>query len=190
MALMAFATARPRKTVEDLFALPEGVRAELIGGDLYVTPSPESRHQAVSSALHFRLADHVRRSSGGSVFSAPLDVHLPSGDVVQPDLIWVSTERAGIVQRWIYGAPDLLVEILSPSNPERDRIVKRDLYARNGVREYWIVDPEARSIEVFVVESGVCRPAGWFTPGTQLVSPTLPGLSIDIAETLPAPARS
>jgi Uma2 family endonuclease len=179
------AVARPRKTVEDLWALGEDVRAELIDGEIYVTPAPIEPHQRAVTALIVALSLHIRGGAGGQVYTAPFDVHLPTGDVVQPDVIWVSPARAGIVRECVYGAPDLLVEILSPSNSERDRIVKRSLYARSGVREYWIVDPEARGVEVFVLEAGAFVPAGWFTSGTSVVSKVLPGLSVPVDEVCP-----
>ena len=181
MATMQVA-ARPRKTVEDYMALGEEVRAELIDGEIYVSAAPLEPHQAAVTALVVALDRHVRTGAGGKLFCAPFDVHLPTGDVVQPDLLWISPARVGIVRGWVYGAPDLVVEILSPSHPERDRIVKRGLYARCGVREYWIVDPAGRGVEVFVLRDGTFAPAGWFTRETRIVSEVLPGLALPVDE--------
>jgi Uma2 family endonuclease len=110
-----------------------------------------------------------------------MDVHLPGGDVVQPDVIFVSTARSDILQDWIRGVPDLLVEIISPEGVERDRLVKRDLYARNGVKEYWLVDPAARAVEVLRLgASGSYEPAGYFEEKDTLVSPTLAGMALPV----------
>lgn len=182
MDSMAPATSRPQKTVDDFMALGDEVRAELIAGELYMTPSPTPRHQDVAANLLERLRPFVRDRSLGTVWIAPLDVHLPGGDIVEPDLLFVSKANESIIQDWIRGAPDLLIEIVSPSNPERDRIVKRDLYARNGVGEYWIVDTEARAIEVLRLSGGTYAPAGYFVTGTALTTKTLPGLELPVEQ--------
>jgi Uma2 family endonuclease len=173
MEPMTHAMRRPPKTVEDYLALPDDVRAELIGGELYVTPSPDEHHQRISQEICVLLRNALGRTAFGEVFYAPLDVHLPGGDVVQPDLLVVARERASIVERWVYGAPDLVVEILSPTHRERDLVVKRHLYARAGVREYWIVDGEPRGVEVLALEGEAYEPRGWFTGARELVSPLL-----------------
>lgn len=182
MTPMAGATSRPRKTLDDFMALGDEVRAELIAGELYMTPSPTPPHQSVAANLHLILGPHVREQNLGTMWIAPLDVHLPSGDIVQPDLIFISTASAPIVQDWIRGVPDLLIEIVSPSNAERDRFVKRALYAENGVREYWIVDPDSRTIEVVRLDDGAYQPAGYFGVGTSLTSVTFPALRLDVGE--------
>jgi Uma2 family endonuclease len=172
---MAVSVSRPRKTIEDYLALADDVRAELIHGDLYVTSAPTPRHQAVVDAVHSALKAYVKESARGVVYFAPLDVVLPSGDVVQPDVIWVSTQGRDIVRDRIEGVPSLVVEVVSPTHPERDRIVKKALYAGNGVPEYWIVDLESKSVEVFRLDGSEYRPAGYFTAGTHVASPSLPG---------------
>ena len=186
MSGMAPPQSPPRKTLEDYLALPDPVRAELIEGELYVTPSPTSRHQEASDNLLVRLGTFVRRTGQGRMYSAPLDVHLPSGDVVQPDLIYVSHERGGIVRDWVHGVPDHLIEVVSPGNPERDRIVKRALYAKNGVPAYWIVDPKERSIELLHLEGEAFAPAGFLAGEGVLRAPTFEGLEIDLAAIFPA----
>jgi Uma2 family endonuclease len=117
----------------------------------------------------------------GSVFTAPLDVHLPSGDIVEPDVLFISNSNAGIIQDWVRGAPDLVVEVLSPEGRERDRIIKRDLYARNRIKEYWIVDPEERSFEVFTLHGAEYEPEGFFEGADVLVSPLFPNFKLRIA---------
>jgi len=173
-------TSRPKKTVDDFMALGGEVRAELITGELYVTPSPTSWHQHIVTNLCLILAPHIRNGRLGSTWVAPLDVHLPSGDIVEPDLIFVRRANRSIIQEWIRGVPDLLVEVVSPSNVERDRIVKRDLYARNQVPEYWIVDPDARTVEVLCLGEGDYLASGYFGPGSELVSSALPDLRLSI----------
>lgn len=176
-------TTRPKKTIQDYLALPDEVRAELIAGELYVTPAPRPDHQRVVLRLGLVLAPHVESERIGEIFLSPIDVHLPSGEIVEPDLLFVAADQTGIVRDdAIHGVPRLLVEVLSPSHPERDRIVKMELYARNGVVEYWIVDPAEGSVELFQLEDGRYRPAGWLTGTARLVSPTLPGLALPVAD--------
>jgi Uma2 family endonuclease len=175
---------KPRKTVEDYLKLPEGTRAELIEGEIFMSPSPRTRHQRVVRNI-FRLVDGFVRAGGlGEVFFAPFDVHLRSGDVLEPDVILVLEKNRPIIQDWIRGTPDLLVEVLSPENPERDRVVKRDLYARAGVSEYWIVDPEGRSVEVLTLSGKRYEEHGYFEESDTLVSPLLPGFSPSLREFL------
>jgi Uma2 family endonuclease len=174
---MAESASRPRKTLEDYLALPDDVRAELIDGELYVTPAPTPWHQVVSGAVYRALHAEVSRSGDGVVFVAPVDVLLPSGDLVEPDVLWIPRSLRAIVGGTrVEGVPALVVEVVSPSGPERDRWVKRDLYARNGVPEYWIVDLESRSVEVFRLAAATYAPAGHFTAGTVVASPSLPVL--------------
>ncbi|MEK7767079.1 MAG: Uma2 family endonuclease, partial [bacterium] len=118
----------------------------------------------------------------GRVFVSPLDVHLPSGDIVQPDLLYIRTANLGIVQDWIRGVPDVLIEVVSPERPERDRLVKRALYARNRVPEFWIVDPATRTVEVLVLDGVKYASHGYFEFADALTSPALGGLSLPLAE--------
>lgn len=139
-------------TWRDAQQMPDdGYRREAIEGDLYVTAAPSSRHQAISVELTVALHRILVEEGHGRLFHAPVGVEFPStGEGVQPDLVFVSGARQGIVAAdWIRGAPDLVVEILSPSTEERDRAVKLKLYRRQGVPEYWIVDPDAEVVEVW-----------------------------------------
>ena len=140
-------------TYQDYVLLPDdGKRYEILDGDLYVTPSPSAQHQEVLLNLVLALTQHVRAHRLGKVFAAPLDVILADDSIAQPDILFIVNERLQIVREVVHGAPDLVVEILSPGTRDRDRTLKRHLYARDGVRELWLVDPEARTVEVFLLD--------------------------------------
>jgi Uma2 family endonuclease len=130
----------------DYFDLPDDPRCELVYGVLVLTPSPNLRHQRTLGAL-YRLLHEFASAHGGEALLAPLDVRLATHSVVQPDLLYVSPERSEILRERVFGAPDLAVEILSPGTARRDRGAKLQLYAESGVIEYWIVDPDAETIE-------------------------------------------
>ena len=135
-------------TYEDLERFPEdGLRRELIGGELFVSPSPIPRHQWVAGELIAILREHAKRN-GGLAFGGPIDVIFGRSDVTAPDAIYVAPERLGqISERGIEGPPSLIVEVLSPSNRRVDLGRKRELYARFEVPEYWIADPKRATIE-------------------------------------------
>jgi Uma2 family endonuclease len=177
---MAAMNTRPRKTTDDFMSLAEGTLAELIDGELLMRPHPRESHQRILGRLLLALTRHVDSPSLGRVYVGPLDVHLPSGDIVEPDLIFVAPPNAGIIQDWMRGVPDLLVEVVSPTHPERDRLVKRALYARNGVREYWIVDPDEKTVEVLSLSGERYAPAGFFREAETLGSPLLPGFTLPL----------
>ena len=162
--------------------LPEGVRAELIEGEIFMSPSPKEKHQRVAVNLTRILSAFVQERNLGRLYAAPFDVHLPSGDVVEPDLLFVSAGNQGIIQDWIRGAPDLLVEIISPESPERDRIVKRRLYPENGVGEYWLVDIEQQTIEVLKLSGKAYGPHGYFEADDTLTSVVVPGLLLPVRQ--------
>ena len=167
-------------TYEDYASLPDDERRELIDGELIPMPSPTALHQTLLKNL--AAAFMVLESRGlGTMFFAPLDVILSNFDVVQPDLIFVSNARAHIIQDYIRGAPDLLVEILSPSTERRDRIVKRELYARHGVPEYWLIDPYAKTITVLILGADGYDTRAVYGASDTLASPTLPGFELDVS---------
>ena len=142
----------PSITWQDIQQLPDdGNRYEAIEGDAYVTPAPTFRHQRVSLRLLLALDRILEQPGHGVVVQAPFGVEFPStGEGVQPDLLFVSEERRELISNaWLTGAPDLAVEILSPSTAERDRGLKLRLYERQGVREYWIVDADENTIDVW-----------------------------------------
>lgn len=146
-------------TYEDYCALPDdGLRYEVIEGFLFSEPSPWRAHQQVAGNLFVILHPHVRERGLGEVFIAPFDVILDRRTVVVPDLVFVARERAGIVtERAVEEAPDLIVEILSPGTARRDRVAKLNAYARRRVRHYWLLDPEARTLEALELTEGSYR---------------------------------
>ena len=133
----------------------DGRRHEIIGGDHFVNPAPSTYHQTVSRRLHFQLYTQIELREMGVVFYAPVDVQLSEHDIVQPDLVVVLRARQTIITpSKIKGTPDLIVEIVSPTSAGADRSLKKELYGRSGVPEYWIADPFEHTLEQFVWEAG------------------------------------
>jgi Uma2 family endonuclease len=177
------ATTTRRLTYDDLRFIPqerEGDRQELIDGELIVTPAPIPRHQDVSDNLVFVLNLHVRAQNLGKMYAAPIDVRLTPDTVLSPDIIFIFRDRLHIVgPRTVDAAPDLVVEILSPRTRQRDLRVKRDLYARFGVQEYWIADPDARSLSILTLQRDRFEPAAVGEDG-RLASRFFPDLKLDL----------
>jgi Uma2 family endonuclease len=171
-----------RMTYADYVLIPpDGKRHEIIEGEWYMTPAPEVPHQRISRNLGHLLHEHVDRNRLGEVLYAPVDVLLSDEDVVEPDLIFISSARAAIVtQKNIQGAPDLVVEILSPSTASIDRNEKRRLYERGGLKEYWIVDVVNQTVEIH--EFGSPRRTRIYTSGQSFDSALLPGLTVRLAD--------
>jgi Uma2 family endonuclease len=170
-------------TYQDYLHLPDdGKRYQVIDGELCMVPAPVPRHQMVSMNLERILHDHARKE-GGRVFHAPCDVILTDVDIVQPDIFFISQERLEIIkEKNIQGAPDLVVEILSPHSEKIDRIVKSKLYARFGVKEYWIVDPDKREVTVLRLKGGSYKSQGIFGVQDSFKSILLNGLKIEVKE--------
>ncbi|MEX5214677.1 MAG: Uma2 family endonuclease [Nitrospiraceae bacterium] len=177
---------RIKLTYGDYLSFPEdGKRHELIDGDHYVTPSPNTKHQTVSSNLHRILAGFAHDKKLGRIFAAPYDVVQSESDVLQPDLVFVSSSRSSIItESNIQGAPDLVIEILSDSTRRTDEIVKRKRYEAFGVQQYWVVDPVLDSVKVYrMSDRGYTRVAELTKEETEsLTTPFLPSLSIAIAD--------
>ncbi|MCG3117697.1 MAG: Uma2 family endonuclease [Candidatus Manganitrophus sp. SA1] len=168
-------------TYADYVALPDEKRYELIEGDLYMVPAPGFYHQVVSRNIEMALWDFVKSHRLGVVLDAPVDVVLTQEDVVQPDILFISNERRSIItEKYLSGAPDLIIEILSPSSMERDKLVKRNLYAEHGVSEYWIVNPVGKQIEVLLLKSHAFVLYGIFLIDDRLTSPLLPGFELSL----------
>lgn len=143
-------------TCEDYARLPEdGLRHEIIAGEHFVNPSPDTQHQHVSKRLQYQLYTKIELSGHGLLFDAPMDVQLSEFDIVQPDLVVILNENVRkITPTKIKVAPHLVVEILSPSTAGNDRTIKKDLYERSGVSEYWIVDPFEQQVDQWVLGDG------------------------------------
>jgi len=155
--------ARLKLTYDDFVVFPDdGKRHELIDGEHYVTPSPNLRHQQIQGDLFAMIWNYLEAHPIGRVFPARLDVVFSRFDVVEPDIMYVSHERAKTVLTTanVQGAPDLVIEIGSPSTRQRDETIKRHLYERFGVSEYWVVDPEIDIVRVYKRgdEGGFRRP--------------------------------
>jgi Uma2 family endonuclease len=133
----------------------DGRRHEIIDGDHYVNPAPSTYHQTVSRRLQHQLYTQIELTCRGVVYNAPVDVQLTDHDIVQPDLVVVLTARMQMITPTkIKGVPDLIVEILSPSTASNDATLKKQLYERVGVAEYWIVDPDNHTVEQLALTDG------------------------------------
>lgn len=172
-----------RWTYEEYCRLDDDQRHEIIDGNLLMAPSPDMWHQDWIGELYMILRNHARRHKLGKVLVAPFDVILDPANVVQPDLIFVAAANLGILQRrGIFGVPDLLIELVSPSSVRRDRYDKRELYARFGVKEYWIGDPANRSLEILSLKEGRYELHGAAEEKGRLTSLVLAGLEFDLTE--------
>ena len=170
-------------TYEDYLKTSNDERLELLDGVLTMPPAPNTAHQSVQTELGWRIAQFVREGQLGHVFFAPTDVVLSHTDVVQPDLLFISRERADIITPAnIQGAPDLIVEIRSDSTAERDETVKRQLYAERGVKEYWLVDPDAATTTVLLLGKDGYEKVAIYREGQTLTSPTLQGFNVNLNE--------
>jgi len=172
-----------RYTYQDYLQLPEGERYEVIDGDLFMTPAPTTYHQRIIGRLFRFLDDHVRNGGLGEVLFAPCDVLLSETDVVQPDIFTVAKDRLAIIrENYVSGAPDLVVEVLSKGSAMRDRTLKKERYVRFGVRELWIVDPAAKTIEVLRSAGAGFERHALVGSGEVLASPEFSGLRIPLSE--------
>jgi len=171
-------------TYKDYKSLPESEtrRYELLEGELIMVPSPSFEHQRISRNLEFIMHSFVQEKNLGTIIHAPLDVHLGE-DVVQPDILFISQGRSPIItEEEIRGAPDLVIEILSPATAERDQTYKKTLYARHEVKEYWIVDPEEKTIKVMTLGKAGFESSGKYGKSDILRSSIFSGLIITLSE--------
>ena len=160
-------------TYADYRTTPDDRRYELLDGELLDIPSPGEAHQRFQAELGFFLGSHIRERRIGRLYLSLTEVVLSDVDVVQPDLLFVSNERMDIiVPSGVHGGPDLVVEILSPATAERDTGYKRALYARHGVKEYWLVSTDAGTITVLLLGETGYDVVGTFGEGDTLASST------------------
>jgi Uma2 family endonuclease len=177
----------PRRwTYEEFAKLPDdGNRYEIIAGELYVTPAPRTLHQKIVSELTIRLGEFVRQNVLGWVLPGPIDVLFAEGDYLEPDLVFVRRERKGIItDRGLEAAPELVVEVLSPSTSGRDRGIKRERYAYFGVQEYWVADAERKQVEVYRMMVDPTTPEVVQDRLRWKLHPYAPELEIDVPELL------
>jgi Uma2 family endonuclease len=171
-------------TYDDYLTLPnDGKRYELIEGELFMTPAPTTEHQDISFRLERLLYEFVLKSNRGHIYHAPVDVVFSMTDVVEPDIIYISKEREHIItKRNIIAAPDLVVEILSEGTETIDRTAKKALYEKYGVMEYWIVDPDGKTLECFVLKEGKSVLFGSFCINDMFESTLLKGFRVNLKE--------
>jgi len=167
-------------TYDDYAALPDdGHRYEIVNGVLVMAPARTPEHQDIVLEIAAYLRTHVKLAGLGRVFPGPIDVELGPKDVFQPDVVvLLNAHLDRVAAKKIIGAPDLVVEIASPSTAALDRLTKYDIYARAGIAEYWIVKPTSRTVEVFVLENGKYLSLGVFSGQATLPSRIVPGLPV------------
>ncbi len=181
------ASSRVKLTYDDFVLFPDDEkRHEIIDGEHYVTPSPNEKHQRISMELAITIGNWLRAHPIGRIYAAPFDTVLSNFDVVEPDLLYISNERMSeiLTAEHVRGAPDIVVEIGSPGTRQRDETIKRRLYERSGVIEYWVIDPEIEVVRIYRRESEgfgraieLAREAG-----DAISTPLLPGLTLPLAE--------
>jgi Uma2 family endonuclease len=171
------------KESQGVYDRPE--RFEIIGGIRYdFLSSPKVIHQEILGNYYFAFQSAC--SQEGKTYLAPLDVHFDEENIVQPDVIYISRENLGIIKDgFVFGVPDLVVEILSKSTGRRDKTIKKELYERFGVKEYWLTDPVYRTVEQFVLTKGTYMLTATLTEQDQLISLTVPCLKIDLGNIFP-----
>lgn len=186
MGLSLKETEIPQKevyTYADYALLPEGAPYQLIGGKLIMTPAPTTYHQIISMRLELKLANYVVEKSSGMVLYAPVDVYLEETETYQPDIIFIGKDRLHIIEPVkVKGAPDLVVEILSPTTAYYDLKEKFKAYARHGVKEYWIVDPKDKSIEVYEGKEGKFKQTQRIEEEGKVRSIVLEGFEVEIKD--------
>ncbi|MBF0492903.1 MAG: Uma2 family endonuclease [Deltaproteobacteria bacterium] len=171
-----------RFTYTDYLQMPSERRYELVDGDFHMVAAPLTYHQKVLRKLYELLAPTARNNEG-ELFFAPVDVVFSEEDVVQPDLIFISKARLGIItEKNVSGAPELVVEILSPSTRDWDRSIKKRLYEKFGVQEYWIVDPEGQSLEILSLTEEGFQTFRCFQKNARATSPYFKELSFSVEQ--------
>lgn len=179
---MATITQPKKNALSEFEALPEGTLAQLIGGEIVMSPSPTAHHQIAQMNLAAKLQAFVTGNKLETVIGAPIDVYFSDEEVYQPDIVFISREKSDIIKEKIYGVPDLVVEVLSPSSAYHDLKYKWRIYETSGVQEYWIADPVARSVEIYENRKGEFRRISQaFEEGT-VRSRLLKVLAVEVAE--------
>ena len=157
---------------------------ELWDGELIMSPAPSFFHHQIVDRFHDCLKTWVRRRRLGATATAPVDMILTTRRTTQPDVVFVSQKRLRIIQDQLHGAADLVAEVISPDSRRRDRIDKRDLYEQHGVLEYWLIDPEAGTVEVLFLEQGTFGLIGRWRAGERARSRLLRGFAVSVSDLL------
>ena len=174
---------QPPMTYDDYLNLPDDERYELIGGELYMTPAPKIFHQEILKNIANLLTNHVNEKEAGKVLFAPVDVKLTETEVVQPDILFIHKNRSHIIKEaFIADAPDLTVEIVSEGTRDRDTVQKKTLYYRHGVKEYWLVDPDTKSVTLLTPGSKSYDIQATYETDQALASPLLPDFQPQITQ--------
>jgi Uma2 family endonuclease len=175
-----------QSALERFLALPEGTACQLIAGEIIMSPAPIPLHQYIVIHLSMKLLQFVEAASLGQVFASPIDVRLNERSIFQPDILFISKEKACLIgERMIEGPPDLVAEVLSPSSAYHDLRTKFRAYEQAGVQEYWIIDPERKSVEVFVSSGSKFQLRQEAEGEGAVQSVLLQGLSVDLADIFP-----
>src|SRR4030067_2046566 len=171
---------KKKTTYADYVKIDDNNRYEVFNGELRMVPAPSTDHQFISRDLEFLVWNFVNKKGLGEVLYAPVDVVLDDDEVYQPDLVFIKRDRQGIIERdAIHGVPDLIIEIVTPSSVFYDTVEKKEIYRKYGVNEYWLVFPDEKAIEVFVLENGAYQEFCRFKKNGCVASKILEGLKID-----------
>jgi Uma2 family endonuclease len=179
---MLTAEKKKKYTIEDYLLLEEGSPFQLIENDLIMSPSPNPEHQIISVRLVYAMMNFLESiNDNGFLVAAPMDVYFDEDNAFQPDILYISAERKNeLVKERIYGAPDLIIEILSPSNAYYDLRQKKDIYEKYGVKEYIIIDPIQESAELYALENGTYKLQQKAAKTELLKSLVIAGFSFDL----------
>ena len=183
--MLLLLTKENQYTAKDYERLPEGAPYQLIGGELVkMSPSPTYLHQTIILNIAEALRPFVRKHTLGKLILSPMDVHLTDADVYQPDLIFVRESNVGQIDPndRIRFSPDLVIEVLSPSTGKYDYARKKRIYCEHGVQEYWIVDPDDRTIELMSKEGELYQTYALLREAATLESRMFPGFSMKVAD--------
>lgn len=175
------ATVQKKKTFKDLEKI-DSPFCYLLEGEIFMVPAPIPEHQDVSRNIEFLLLQFVKKKKLGKIYNSPIDVYFDEYNTLQPDILFISKKRLSIIKKKkIEGAPDLVMEILSENNPKHDLTVKKDIYAKYGVKEYWILDPLEKSIIIYQNKGGVFELISQAKKGN-IASKLLSGFSVSLSE--------
>jgi Uma2 family endonuclease len=176
-------TIQKKYTYNDYLLIEDEKRYEVMKGELIMVPAPFTIHQRISSKLNFIISKYVNEKNLGEVFYAPTDVVLAEDIVVQPDILFISNKRLDIIKdAAIMGSPDLIIEIVSPSSASYDTIEKRDVYEKYGVKEYWLVFPQEKAVEVLAIEKGIYKEFCKARKTGIVKSNVIEGITVEIKE--------